>query len=561
MPGLGPTGPSTAIKRRIPGINRGKVAQRLLESPIVDEANKFLGALSSEKNVEHQYEALSEQARIADETVRAFKTERRKAIRAAETKRRELIQESLRQAEAIRESLKAVTEIETGGPSIIASANLTGREDQLSSQHGIARNAARDGHPLDAVGATEFCISNHDALDDANPCNLEGSTRRRETVMESSGTDPKVVVQESLVADELLRIASVNIIHADTRFDSLLESAKRANDNGEPWHVLCLQDTYEDLPTFSDLYDIWYLSLGKDPSAPDEPIPKRSVAFLVHKDLNWNKNAHWIEGSFRGLAATAELEVSGDTLAIHNVYNRHLKVNFAELLNKTETSHDIWCGDLNVYLPDICRKQDIAKFIANAKKGEEKTQCTRAKTEGQRLNQLIHARDLNIFNDPGTMTWSRGHKNKTVKTVLLRKDREKKPHDWEPKSYRPIALESCVAKIIDQVMGKRLKEFSEKSKVFPFLQFGTPGTDTTKAIQCIVNQVHSGWLNELKSTLQGFDVQGAYSAVDRIKLLRRLIEKGVPDYLVLCIGSFLTDRRVFLDLPGHEREKEFWVNT
>ena len=149
---------------------------------------------------------------------------------------------------------------------------------------------------------------------------------------------------------------------------------------------------------------------------------------------------------------------------------------------------------------------------------------------------------------------------KLARTMLLRKPKDKKPHDSNPKSYRPIALLSCIGKILEKIIAQLLMDECEEKRMLHFLQFGVRGTDTTKAVQCVVNQVHRGWSMNLKTSILGFDIQGAYNDVDRVLLLRRLIQKRVSNYLIVLIASFLSDRRVVIDLKGHEKTEAFWVH-
>ena len=148
---------------------------------------------------------------------------------------------------------------------------------------------------------------------------------------------------------------------------------------------------------------------------------------------------------------------------------------------------------------------------------------------------------------------------KDAKTILLRKSKDKKPDDEHPKSYRPIALESSIAKLYERFLADRLKEFCAANSSLPFLAFGTEGKCTAKAIMCLLNQVYRGWCREEVSTLFGFDIEGAYNNVDLHTLFKILEAKGVPYWIYQSIKSFLHNRRTTLELPGHDVEPMFWV--
>ncbi|KAG7064329.1 zinc knuckle [Colletotrichum scovillei] len=83
------------------------------------------------------------------------------------------------------------------------------------------------------------------------------------------------------------------------------------------------------------------------------------------------------------------------------------------------------------------------------------------------------------------------------------------------------------------------------------------------ALEHLVNLVQQCWSPigraKLKATLMTIDITGAYDHVRRFELLKILRQKGVPDWIVRFVWSFLSDRKTVLKLPGHTSE-EFWVD-
>jgi hypothetical protein len=133
------------------------------------------------------------------------------------------------------------------------------------------------------------------------------------------------------------------------------------------------------------------------------------------------------------------------------------------------------------------------------------------------------------------------------------------------KSWRPVALLSCVGKMLEKIVTNRFKELlMNHPDLVPLLQFGSPGKSTTNALEYIINWVYRSWQrpvggNAHHTSLLSLDISGAYDNVRRAELLQRLVDKGFPDWLVRFVWSFLSDRSTELIIPGH-RSQKYWVN-
>ena len=145
-------------------------------------------------------------------------------------------------------------------------------------------------------------------------------------------------------------------------------------------------------------------------------------------------------------------------------------------------------------------------------------------------------------------------------TITLRKpDKETYAH---PKSWRPVALLSCLGKMLEKLIANRLQELVRRHDMLPSTQFGAPGRSTTGALEYLLNIVYRGWnykKNHRKVSLLSLDIKGAFDNVDRVKLLQVLLDKGVPDWIFKFVRSFLSDRSTSFQLPGYKSDP-FWVN-
>lgn len=145
-------------------------------------------------------------------------------------------------------------------------------------------------------------------------------------------------------------------------------------------------------------------------------------------------------------------------------------------------------------------------------------------------------------------------------TIMLRKP-EKNTYA-APKSWRPVALLSNIGKLLEKVITTRLSGLAGQHSLIANVQFGTPGRCTTTAVRVLLNPIYKAWTTQSskkRATLLSLDIAGAFDRVDRAKLLNRLVEKGIPDWIVLFVWSFLSDRGTILVMVGDSSD-HFWVN-
>ena len=159
---------------------------------------------------------------------------------------------------------------------------------------------------------------------------------------------------------------------------------------------------------------------------------------------------------------------------------------------------------------------------------------------------------------------------KRAVTVILRK--AGKDTYNSPKSYRPIALLPCVAKLYHRLVTDKVTKAAIDNNLLPGTQYGAPGGNTTKAVQDMLKPVYEAWSGKkkrklgryitrkiLKVTLLGLDMTAAFDAVPREKLLQRLADVGFPEWILRVIHAFLSNRTTSLKLPRSLSEV-FYVN-
>ena len=153
---------------------------------------------------------------------------------------------------------------------------------------------------------------------------------------------------------------------------------------------------------------------------------------------------------------------------------------------------------------------------------------------------------------------------KFEKTIVLPKPG--KDDYSSPKSWRPIALLPCIGKLLEKAFLNRMMDIHDVHNLVPIDQYGTSGRCTTKAVQSLINQVHTGQRlatgsKDRYSTLMALDICGPYNKVDRRQLVRILQQhKAIPKWMVDFVSSFLSDRQTVLEMPGTKTQPPFFVN-
>ncbi|CAJ2505085.1 Uu.00g124790.m01.CDS01 [Anthostomella pinea] len=118
---------------------------------------------------------------------------------------------------------------------------------------------------------------------------------------------------------------------------------------------------------------------------------------------------------------------------------------------------------------------------------------------------------------------------KTALIVVLPKAGKTPEEKTLPGAYRPIALLSCIRKVIEKVIGNRMMEAAETHGLLPEGQMGNrKGRSTEHAIRMVVKAVYAGWSYGAVATLMQLDIMGAFDAIVFTRLCHILWKKGYP---------------------------------
>ena len=110
-------------------------------------------------------------------------------------------------------------------------------------------------------------------------------------------------------------------------------------------------------------------------------------------------------------------------------------------------------------------------------------------------------------------------------------------------SYRPIALTSCLCKLLEKIINVRLVFFLESNQFFSPYQYGfRKNRSTIDSLISLQSDIYNSF--KLKNHLVAvfFDIEKAYDTTWKYNILKTLSEMGVKGHLALFIDNFLSSR-------------------
>ena len=120
------------------------------------------------------------------------------------------------------------------------------------------------------------------------------------------------------------------------------------------------------------------------------------------------------------------------------------------------------------------------------------------------------------------------------------------------KNYRPISLLSCLSKVLEKIVSKRVVSYLHRQNFFSRYQFGfRKGLSTSHAISLLVNKITRA-MNEKKKTLGIFlDFSKAFDLIDHKILLEKLHICGIRGIANDWFRSYLSGRKQLVENNNH----------
>ncbi|KAK9886682.1 hypothetical protein WA026_017602 [Henosepilachna vigintioctopunctata] len=121
-------------------------------------------------------------------------------------------------------------------------------------------------------------------------------------------------------------------------------------------------------------------------------------------------------------------------------------------------------------------------------------------------------------------------------------------------SYRPIALSSCIIKILETIIASRLEIIYEKKFSNNDLQFGfRKGKSTFDAIAYLTSSIYISFARKEAIIVVFLDIKSAYDNVNPYNLIKILMNDEIPNELINILKSLLLERNLMvLDPYLHE---------
>ncbi|CEJ82398.1 hypothetical protein VHEMI02464 [[Torrubiella] hemipterigena] len=116
-----------------------------------------------------------------------------------------------------------------------------------------------------------------------------------------------------------------------------------------------------------------------------------------------------------------------------------------------------------------------------------------------------------------------------------------------PTAWRPISLLPCLSKGLERAIARRLAFLAIKYKIIPPKLAGAlPRRLAIDIVLALIFDIESeAFKKRLVATLVTMDTKGAFDAVLRNRLIKRLCDQGWPRFLVKWVFSFMSLRKAY----------------
>lgn len=122
-------------------------------------------------------------------------------------------------------------------------------------------------------------------------------------------------------------------------------------------------------------------------------------------------------------------------------------------------------------------------------------------------------------------------------------------------NHRGISLTSCICKLFERMINRRLTWFLEKNKITCKEQSGSrKGRSTSDALTQLTSHIEKSFKEKKHTTTVFFDLEKAYDTVWRSEILISIHKMGLRGNLPMFIQNFLTSRKFCVRVGAEKSE-------
>ena len=122
----------------------------------------------------------------------------------------------------------------------------------------------------------------------------------------------------------------------------------------------------------------------------------------------------------------------------------------------------------------------------------------------------------------------------------------------DPSNYRPIALTSCLCKVVERVINGRLVWYLEKNKLITNMQSGfRKRRSTTDNLVRLETFIWEAFVQKQHAVAIFFDLEKAYDTTWKYGIMKDLFDAGLRGRLPMFVQGFLQNRQFQVRLGSH----------
>lgn len=168
--------------------------------------------------------------------------------------------------------------------------------------------------------------------------------------------------------------------------------------------------------------------------------------------------------------------------------------------------------------------------------------------------EMIKELDINgkkILLELYNKIYDKGHVPQTWKHSLVIPINKPGKDPRHSTNYRPISLTSCLSKILERIINRRLQWTLETEQLLNTYQSAfRRKRGTTDNIAYLTDEVQKSFIEQKQTVAIFIDIKKAYDTIKTDVIIDSLLKMGFKGKLVKYIQNFLTDRTFNLQLGG-----------